>query len=608
MSRPLLAGFLLCGFLVNAHASAEVIRAAVPAETRAPDYAAIALEHERLARKAGAGAREDHLLDAASAYIQGKGLTSARHILDGLRPSSLSPSQAARRQIMLAKISLALDRNPRAALDQLQSLPPRPAPELRAETHRIRALAYAQLGNALESARERSLLAPLITDKAEREENAAALWSALNTQSEQTLLTRKSTLTPGDAFSGWLELATIIKAPPEDRASLLQTWRARYPGHPATTRAADLATAVPAAGAPANGHLALLLPLTGHYAAAAAALHKGFMAAQQADSRAGRPAVRVYDTGGEPPRATAIYEQAISEGARMVVGPLEKDAVDAIAARGELPVPTLALNYADARPNLPPQLYQFGLSPENEARQAAQRAWADGRSGALVLYPEGEWGLRTYAAFKTRWTELGGVVLEAQSYRADASDYATPVRRLLNLDESEARVRRLKAILGGDVKAEPRRRTDADSVFIIASAAPARAIRPLFNFHYAGDLPVYATSHVRGEPNVKADLDLEGVTFCDSPWVLANKGDAPLARELNRAAPTLPEQLRRLYAMGADAYALIRGLGELAQNPGTVIEGATGRLSLEAGGRVHRGLVCARYVGGTARLVEDAGN
>lgn len=608
MLRPTLAGFLLCALIANAHG--EAARPNATPETAPPDYTAIAKEHERLARSARAGAREDQLLNAAAAYLEGKGLLSARRILDELRPSSLNPTQAARRQIMLAKITLALDRDPLATLDQLKSLPPQLGADLRAQAHRLRALAYSQLGNALESARERSLLAPLISDATERAENEAALWAALSTLSDDTLMTLRSATTPGDAFGGWLELAAIAKTNPDMRKPALQEWRARHPGHAAMARVAEL-TAEPVAtqqALPAGGHLALLLPITGNYAAAASALRDGFMAAHSADLRPERSTVRIYDTGGDPARAATAYEQAVAEGAAIVVGPLEKEAVDAVAARSALPAPTLALNYADAREGRPLHLYQFGLSAEDEARQAAERAWTDGHSRALAIYPEGEWGIRTYAAFKSRWEELGGAVLEAQSYRADGGDYATPVRRLLNLDESEARVRKLKAVLGLDVKSDPRRRTDADSVFLVASAAPARAIRPQFNFQYAGDLPIYATSHVRGTPNAKADMDLEGVVYCDSPWLLANGGDTPLARELKRNFPNLPEPLRRLYAMGVDAYALTRSLTSLAQDEKAAIDGATGRLNVTADGRVYRGLVCARYNGGTARVLNDAGN
>ena len=47
----------------------------------------------------------------------------------------------------------------------------------------------------------------------------------------------------------------------------------------------------------------------------------------------------------------------------------------------------------------PGLLFQFALDPEEEARQVAQRAVADGRMRGLVLLPNNEWGQRVFRAF-----------------------------------------------------------------------------------------------------------------------------------------------------------------------------------------------------------------
>ena len=63
-------------------------------------------------------------------------------------------------------------------------------------------------------------------------------------------------------------------------------------------------------------------------------------------------------------------------------------------------------------------LFQFGLSPEDEAKQIAQRAWFDGHNKAAMIYPEGNWGKRVAAAFKQHWEQLGGRVASEQHYPA----------------------------------------------------------------------------------------------------------------------------------------------------------------------------------------------
>lgn len=54
----------------------------------------------------------------------------------------------------------------------------------------------------------------------------------------------------------------------------------------------------------------------------------------------------------------------------MVIGPLRRESVAAIAQRGPLPVPVVALNQLPADMAWVPNLYQFALAPEDEARAA----------------------------------------------------------------------------------------------------------------------------------------------------------------------------------------------------------------------------------------------
>ena len=44
-------------------------------------------------------------------------------------------------------------------------------------------------------------------------------------------------------------------------------------------------------------------------------------------------------------------------------------------------------------------------------------------------------------------------------------------------------------------------------------------MRPQLRYHYAGDIPTYATSDAF-EPDVRANQDLDGLMFPDMPWML----------------------------------------------------------------------------------------
>lgn len=571
------------------------------AAERTGDFAAAARAYLDAAAATGAGAAKNTLmLNAAEAYYRGRAYGQARGVLQALPAATLTAPQYTRRQTLVAALALE-ERNPRAVFDALKdALRPDTPPALRAEVHRLRAAAHDQAGNVLDAVRERIALAPLLGDVEAARANEQALWQSLIALPPVALEELRAAAPPPDTLSGWAALALISRDTSADTERALADWRRLYPGHPASTAlivppaAAAEQTAPTIPGRP--NRIALLLPLTGAYAKPAAAVRDGFLAAYFADTQAARPTVRIYDSGDRPEAVAALYRRAVADGAEFIIGPLAKEAVTALK-QGEVTVPTLALNYAEDTLPAPPQLYQFGLSPEQEAEGVAERAWLDGRSRALVIAPAGDWGTRVAQAFAARWQQLGGLVAGTESYGNGDSDLSAPLRRLLNIDDSERRARELRALLQADLKFEPSRRGDADMIFMAGFPRPARQIPPLLKFFYAGDLPVYATSHIyEGRADPAKDRDLDGVMFADMPWLL-DQPPAPLRDAVEQAWPR-QDGLQRLYALGADAYRLPSFLAEAAAGSGAEFAGATGRLRLDAERRVHRTLEWARFRGG----------
>ena len=56
------------------------------------------------------------------------------------------------------------------------------------------------------------------------------------------------------------------------------------------------------------------------------------------------PPIRVYPVNEDTLNVLTIYEQALESGAQLVVGPLTRNGVAALAASSLVSVPTLALN------------------------------------------------------------------------------------------------------------------------------------------------------------------------------------------------------------------------------------------------------------------------
>ncbi len=348
--------------------------------------------------------------------------------------------------------------------------------------------------------------------------------------------------------------------------------------------------------------IALLLPLSGNYEALGIAVRDGFLAAWFQQDPEQRPQVRIYDMAAQGGDNALLL--ALGEGAQFVVGPLLKDEVSAAAAVADGRVPVLALNFLSDETEAPAGFYQFALSPEDEARQAAQRAIADGHARGVALVPIGDWGNRILNAFNEELTQLGGEVIGRSAYATEESDHSPVIQQLLRLTDSRERHARLTARLGTRLEFQPRRRADIEFIFVAARPSQGRLIRPQLKFHYAGDIPMYTTSEVfDADPN--ANIDLDGVLFPHMPWVLASSAQAIDARRrVETAWPSRASHRGNLYAFGYDAWQLIPELIARLQDPARYrlsndrIDGVTGRLSIDPQGRIHRELDWARIRNG----------
>jgi outer membrane PBP1 activator LpoA protein len=557
------------------------------------------------AAQASGTAQQALKLQAAASLIRGEDYAGANRLLDELPAARLSGEVKQHYVVNRAAIAV-VEQRPGQALTLLGAVPSS-GPYV-ADYRRLRAEAYLQESRFYHSARERVLLDPLLIDPELRLENQFAIWEALNRLTDAELQTLRTGIPP-DPLSGWMELVELARLylqQPDALTEVIPHWQQRYPRHPASTAfIPKLLESMRGAGQPPE-HLALLLPLNGKLANAAGAIRDGVLAAYYDTPAASRrPELQIYDSGTTPGDAVTAYQQAIAAGAEFVIGPLRKEAVQALASQPQLVVPLLALNQIEDPALFNPSLYQFGLAPEDEAREVARLAWREGFTRTIALLPNTEWGERVYAAFAAEWQLLGGVTLEAERYDATKTDHGKIISSVLNLDSSKARQQQLTRHLGRQLEFEPRRRQDVDFVFLIASSRQARLIRPQLRFYRASSLPVYTTSKVySGTPDADKDADMNGIIFCDMPWTLESGGNwEHLQRTINASWPTSASRYGRLYALGIDAYRLTP---YLSSNMFGAYHGVTGNLSLDSQGHISRTLRCAKFSNGLPVLLEPA--
>ena len=576
----------------------------------AGEYRAAADIYLSLAGETTAPLSHDLQLSAIENLLAGGDMQQARTLLDAL-PADLNPGQANRVRLARAESAL-LDFQAEAALELLSTPLQNPAPEQESRYHRLRASAHSLQGDYLSSVQERMWVDGMLAPGAERQANQLALWQNLMRLDGATRARLEAT-SASEALNGWLSLATLVRQHQQEPASLaerLGDWQLRNPSHPAVAGGilADLQAGIERISQYPQ-RIGVLLPLTGPWAQAAAAVRDGMLAAYyEPRSAANRPTLHFYDIGADPGQTWAKYQEAVRDGMSFVIGPLHKESVTELARAVTLEIPVLALNTTESPEPTPVNFYRFSLAPEDEARQLAEQARSDGYAHALAILPDGPWGERVLAAFVDRWEALGGELLEVQRFGEDQKELSNSVSKLLNIDDSKRRYRNLTAALGEKLEFEPRRRQDADFVLIVALPERARLLRPLLRFHRASDLPVLATSHVyTGHPDVNADDDMNGVQFCDMPWVLSNGDEvAALRQSVDEAMPDRPARYTRFYAMGIDAYKLVPYLPELGRGTFQWYRGVTGDLSLDDERDVHRSLLWAQFQNGVPQLVRVA--
>ena len=503
--------------------------------------------------------------------------------------------------VLLAGIEaeIALARNdPERALAAIHTLrEPYPAP-MAAELLQLRGQAEFASGRPLEGIRTYDERGRILGTAEAREANERQVADLL------AKYPAPANPSPGatDSERAWLELGQLMAAAPgADPQAVAQRsaeWQLRHPGHPGAaylTLAGSEAAAQGAAGmVPGNAAsvIALLLPMSGRQQAVGTAVRDGAMAAAFVSPREARPTIKVYDTAAG---AAAAYQRAVSDGSSVVIGPLTKDDVTAVAAQ-PLVVPTLALN-STAAGTAAPFLFQFSLDPEQEARAVARRIAADGLVRGIALFPRSAWGQRLEAAFVAELQATGTTTLmSSQYYEPGAKDFSDSLRAALGryggagdrpADKSKPAPRR-----------DPVAEASAGPQFAFVAATPqaARALRPQLRYQMTYDLPIYATSDA-WDPSVKSAADMDGLVYPEMPWILfAGQGAPELWDAVNSTWSRTSRGRLRLYAFGYDAY---RIASELRGNVRTIgLDGLTGEIEIGQDGKVQRNLQFARIEDG----------
>ncbi|MCK5897881.1 MAG: penicillin-binding protein activator [Methylococcales bacterium] len=521
--------------------------------------------------------RSEFQLLAADALISSGQTTQGAVYVDAINPTELTSLQLNHLRLLQGQVLLAKG-NATKALNLLQSVKPLSlGKRLSFAYYNTLAATYSAQKDPMNSVRALINLDPYMQSAQARNTHYNRILKTLTAVPKKIRNQQKEMFSK--SLKGWVALTDAITLNKGNLGSRLAVWRKAYPLHPVTEdflltyekqyQKKDL---------PAQT-IAVFLPKSGRYAEAAKVIKRGFKAAANIAKKknANQPKIVYYDT--EKGNIVKLYRSVVKKGATLVIGPLNKDHVKNLAKGTKLTVPVLALNHVD---NLTAQnLYQFGLSPIDDAEQVANKAFQDGYKNALMLLPKSKRGKRIGEYFARHWQGLGANTASMQTYNASKTNFSKTI-----------------AVVAKEVS-----KNTVDVIFMNAYTKQGRSLNPQLRYKKGiTDLPIYATSHIyQGTVSKKRDEKLNGITFCDIPWVFDDVYSGALSKKsLQSLWKGLSPLYLRLLPLGIDAYNLI---GQLNVLKTATYPGATGRLTLAEDNRVKRELFCAQFVNGNPSLL-----
>ncbi len=378
-----------------------------------------------------------------------------------------------------------------------------------------------------------------------------AVWHKLQLLS-LTKLRAKAAKATESTDVAWLKLAIISKQYSTDTSDLvkqLMDWRETYPNHPGNSLFPENNTIMSLTSSKPEKHVALLLPLKGPLGAQGQAVRDGYLSAyyDALTHNNQEQIISFFDTSSRS-NLTMLYQQAIAKGANVIIGPLSKQQVQQLSTHDNYPVTTLALNYTDQSKS-DPHFFQFGLSQQDEALQLAEKAFQSGKSNAIIIASKEIWSQNIVKTLSERWVTQGGKIVDTYQY-SSKSHLTQDIAKLMSINPN------------------------FDVIFLIALPEQGRQIVPLLKYHAGNPIPIYSTSVIySGSPFPEKDANLNGVIFCDIPWVL------------NKPSKS---QHNRLYAVGRDAELLSNELERLVILPHFPLQAETGILSLNTKQQIYR--------------------
>lgn len=565
--------------------------------------------------------RNQWLLRAAEAYKQQQGCQQSKKILQISLPFIQDSALRNQAHIILAECLLQTPTLDESLFEQyLSQIDPNISHQNRATQLKI--TWQMRKGRWLNAAK--SMLSIYDGTPIQSEQ----IWYALQrlpTESLQTASLQSSGLAP------WLQLSLIIREygfEPDALKLAISEWQSRYNEHTLSVflpQEVSLALNLVPLKQQRTG---ILLPLTGRLAAQGLAIKEGVLAAYFQQKKPPQfqpsgsdnlgeleyPQVEFFDTN-----ALSIAQLVeATKSLDIVIGPLMKDTLTEFAANAPRSLNIIGLNRIeqtiteapldDISPSqefvddtlsdetdVPGLRVFFALSPEDEAVQLAQKVASTGARSPIVISQETGAAKRMADTFIMTWKQIADKDSGEPSLATyiDNKSMRSSLTSLLDVEQSRQRIRQLESVTSNQLHSVPRNRRDIDAIILFATPEQTELLNPIVEASLSPfndkTVPVYASSRSYSQTFSNNSLrDLRNITFTDMPWMLPGHNFMLLQQESEEIWPGRDDTLKRLFALGFDAFSLVNDLPSLVTLPQLSKAGLTGELSVDQQGNVNR--------------------
>ncbi len=231
----------------------------------------------------------------------------------------------------------------------------------------------------------------------------------------------------GDLAPAWIRLRTALSV--AATAIVLAACATQLGGGAPTLQPGEEATANASVGE-GQVRVGLVLPLSAQgNAGVAAQSMKNAAEMALAEFKSPNIQLLVKDDGGTPQGAQNGAQQAISEGAEIIIGPLFAQSVSAVgqvARARNIPVIAFSTDASVAGRGV----YLLSFLPETDVRRIVDFAVSRGKRSFAAMLPDNAYGAVVEAAFQQEVSRRGGRVLSLEKYPLDANRMADAARRV----------------------------------------------------------------------------------------------------------------------------------------------------------------------------------